>query len=55
MAQFNVTCGEFGGGIQIKGFDQEAQTWAMNGNMRADASGAVACNLEKPPIEKISR
>lgn len=55
MAQFIVTCGEFGGSIQIKGFELEAQTWVMNGNKRADVIGKIACNLEKPPIDKAAR
>ena len=55
MAQFIVTCGEFGGSIQIKGFEQEPQTWVVNGNTRADVIGKTACGLPKPTIEKLLR
>ncbi|MBU3556262.1 hypothetical protein ICN18_01300 [Polynucleobacter sp. Ross1-W9] len=55
MAQFIATCGDFGGSIQIKDFEQEAQTWVVSGSSRADLIGKTACSLPKPAISKIAR
>jgi len=54
MAQFIVTCGEFGGSIQIKDFEQEAQTWVVGGKTRADVISGVACGLPNPDLVKMS-
>ena len=55
IAQFIVTCGEFGGSIQIKGYEQQPGIWIPDGKTRADVIGRIACNLPKPQIEKIIR
>ena len=55
MAQFIVTCGSFGGSIQIKGYEQDTQTWIADGTSRADIIGKTACSLPKPSLEKLIR
>ena len=55
MAQFIVTCGDFGGSIHIKGYDQDASIWVKDGSNRADVIGKTACSMQTPEIFGISR
>lgn len=54
MAQFIATCGEYGGSIQIKGFEQEASNWIIEGTNRVDLISKIACDLPKPMIIKVA-
>jgi hypothetical protein len=55
MAQFIVTCGDFGGSIRIKGYDQDASVWVKDGPNRADVIGKTACSMQAPGIHNIPR
>jgi hypothetical protein len=55
MAQFIVTCGDFGGSIHIKGYDQDASVWVKDGTSRADVIGKTACSMQAPEIHNIPR
>jgi hypothetical protein len=55
MAQFIVTCGDFGGSIHIKGYDQDASVWVKDGPNRADIIGKTACSMQAPGIHNIPR
>jgi hypothetical protein len=55
MAQFIVTCGDFGGSIHIKGYDQDGSIWVRDGTSRADFIGKTACSMQAPEINNIPR
>lgn len=52
MAQFIATCGEFGGTLKIKGYEQDSSIWVVGGKTRADVISGVACSLPNPDLVK---
>jgi hypothetical protein len=54
MAQFIATCGELGGTLKIKGYEQESSIWVVGGKTRADVISGVACSLPNPDLVKTS-